>query len=68
MGEVIEFPADELDGSVEKYVCVDCGGENFKWYHSREVEEGFIMECTACDNSFMLIGQVVDESILDTLH
>lgn len=68
VGEVIDFPADDIEGQVEKYVCIDCGGDTFRWYHSCEVNEVFVMECTACDNPFMLVGQVIDESILDTLH
>lgn len=65
VGEVIDFPADE---QIEKFVCVDCGGDSFRWYHSCEVEEVFVMECTACDNPFMLVGQVIDENVLSTLH
>lgn len=69
MGEVIDFPAeDELEGSVEKFVCVDCGGDSFKWFHSCEVEEVFVMECTDCGNPFMIVGQVIDESTLETFH
>ena len=65
MGEVIEFPASE---SVEKYICADCEGDNFKWYSSCEVEEVYVMECCDCGNPFMIVGQVIDESMLSPLH
>ncbi len=68
MGDVVELFDESLDGTVEKFVCIDCGSDSFRWYHSTEVSEVYVMECTDCHNPFMIVGQVVDESILETFH
>lgn len=67
MGDVVDFP-DQIEGVIEQHICSACGGDAFRWFRSSEMKSAYVLECGGCNSQFAMIGVIIEEDVLDTLH
>ena len=67
MGDVIDFPDEEVT-VIEQHICMECGGDSFRWFRAQEMKSAYLLECQGCNAQFGLIGVIIEEDVLETLH
>lgn len=69
VGDVIDFPdQEEFHGVIEQHICSECGGDAFRWFRCSEMKSAYVLECGGCNAQFAMIGVLLEEDVLGTLH